>query len=427
VSAVQRRLQRALAGLSALLGLAAASSGFAADAEADALALPGVAPDDAKPEANQPLKLSLEAAVGQGTRRFVPGDETLKRLSLDLVYSTRLGSSWRAVLSNRLDALDPREGDSVVNSLREAYVGWQEPSAQWVVEAGRINPRSGPAFGYNPTDFFRDGSLRVATTVDPLLVREYRMGSVMLRAQRLWSEGSLSLAVSPKLADRPSAEGFSLDLGATNNRSRALLTLSAQASAQTSFQLHAYAEDGKRGQLGASVSSLFGDATVAFAEAAVGRDVALLDRVQGRDRLRTEARAAAGLTYTTANKLSIIGELEYNGFAADASQWQAAAAAGPVVRGAYLREADRSQDLAARSALMLYAKQTSAIWRDLDLTAMMRRNWIDHSTLTWVEARYHLGNWDLSAQALQYRGRGPTEFGLTPYRRTWQLLLTYYL
>lgn len=408
--------------------MAASPAAHAASAEDDALSLPGMAPEDSKPTAARPLKLSIEGAAGRGTRRFGADDETLKRLSIDLVWSTRLGANTRAVVSNRLDGLDPREGDSAVNSLREAYVGWQDDAAQWVLEGGRINLRNGPAFGYNPTDFFRDGSLRVRTTVDPLLVREYRMGSVMLRAQRLWSEGSVSLAVSPKLSDRPSSAGMSLDLGSTNNRSRGVLSIGLQASSKTSLQFHMNAEEDRRGGVGASVSSLIGDATVAYAEATVGRDMPLLDRVRGTNRMRTDTRAAAGFTYTTASKLSITSELEYNGFAASESEWRSAAASGgPVLLGAYLQEADRAQDLAARSAVMLHAKQTSAIWRDLDLTAMVRRNWNDRSTLAWVEARYHLGNWDVAAQALQYRGRGISEFALTPYRRTWQLLVTYYL
>ena len=38
-----------------------------------------------------------------------------------------------------------------------------------------FNLRFGPGYGYNPTDFFRDGSLRVLTTADPFALHEIRL------------------------------------------------------------------------------------------------------------------------------------------------------------------------------------------------------------------------------------------------------------
>ena len=97
--------------------------------------------------------------------------------------------------------------DATVNSLRAAYLSWQPEAGNTIFELGRVNLRYGPGYGCNPTDFFRDGSLRTRTTANPFALRENRLGNVMFRAQRLWTGGSLSEAYSPKSADRPSADG----------------------------------------------------------------------------------------------------------------------------------------------------------------------------------------------------------------------------
>lgn len=413
--------------LLALALLAAAPSAGAADPDPDADALALQTAPESKAEPAGGLKLSLEAALGQAKLRSAGGSQTLRRASVDLVYTTRFDKQWRFTLSDRLDSLHPNDGEATVNSLRELYVGWQDPGANWLVEFGRVNLRQGPGLGFNPTDFFRDGALRVSTTVNPLLVREYRLGSVMLRGQRLWSDGSLAVSYSPKLSDHASAQGWSADLGATNARDRGLVSLGTQWSSSTSSQLHVYAEQGGRPQLGASISSLLGEATVAFAEWSWSRERRLLDRAIGAATPSVGGhRVAAGLTYTTASKLSITGEFEHSDFAMSSGQRDSLAAAQPAVLGAYLFEAQRRQDLAARNAYLIYAKQTDAFWRNFDITALMRINGDDHSTLAWLELRYHWNSVDLSLQALQYRGRTGSEFGSSPYTRTLQALATYY-
>jgi hypothetical protein len=397
------------------------------DPDAGALALES-APIDPPAASGGGLKLSLEAAVGRAWLRGQGAEHrSLRRGSVDVVYATRFAPQWQFVFSDRVDALHPHDGDATVNSLRELYVGWQDPAAQWAAEVGRVNLRQGPALGFNPTDFFRDGALRVSTTVNPLLVREYRLGSVMVRAQRMWADGSLSVALSPELDDRPDSEGWSADLGATNARDRLLLSLSTRWSASTSSQLHLYAERGGRPQVGASLSSLLGDATVLYAEWAWSREPSLLHRAQGQESARQSGhRAAAGLTYSTSTRLSLTAELEYNDFALSSNERKALATAAPALFGAYFFEAQRRQDLAARRSVMLYAKQTDAVWRNLDLTALVRTNPGDRSTMGWLEVRYHFPNVDLSLQALQYRGRAGSEYGSSPYRRSVQALATVY-
>jgi hypothetical protein len=139
----------------------------------------------------------------------------------------------RAVLSSRLDYLDPAEPGwpNTVNSLREAFVGWQDAAAEAGVDAGRFNCRLGPAYGFNPTDCFRDGSLRVVTSAEPLSWRDNRMGTMMLRGG--WAASGV---LAPKLDDERSTNSFSADLGATNHTDRALLVVSSPTLGTTSGQ-----------------------------------------------------------------------------------------------------------------------------------------------------------------------------------------------
>jgi hypothetical protein len=401
---------------------------LAADAETDALLLESA--PEAAPEAARDTKLFFEGMIGNASQRYLPGSRDLWRASLDFSHTARLGTGLRAVISDRIDHIYPTDAgaDATVNSLREAYLSWQpDPDkGQTIVEFGRINLRYGPGYGYNPTDFFRDGSLRTLTTANPFALRENRLGSVMLRAQRLWSGGSLSLAYSPKLADRPSQDGWNLDLGSTNNRDRALIALSTQFSPSVSSQVLAYKEQGLSPTLGASLTALLSDAAVAHVEWSRGSEPDLLSRALARPSDATARnRFTGGITYTTLGKLSLTAEYQYNGFALNQSDW-ATLGATPTAQMAYLRESLRLLELAPRQAYLIYVTQKSLGLKNLDLTAFLRVNAIDQSKLAWAELRHHWPNFDLTFQLQQHMGNPSSEFGILPDRRVVQVLGTYY-
>ncbi|MBK6295887.1 MAG: hypothetical protein IPF55_17720 [Rhodoferax sp.] len=296
------------------------------------------APQAAAQVAHGP-KFSLEGAIGNASQRYQSGSRDIGRVSLDFSHSARLAADWRAVISDRVDAVHPTDdgADAVVNSLREAYLSWQPQGGNTTIEFGRINLRYGPGYGYNPTDFFRDGSLRVLTTANPFALRENRLGTVMLRAQHLWNNGSLSAAYSPKLADRPSSSGWSADLGATNNRDRALIALGTQFSQRVSSQVLAYKAQGNSPTVGASATALLSDAAVAHVEWSRGREPDMLSGAVGLPGpASARNRFAAGVSYTTLGKLSITGEYHYNGFALSQSNWAALGAASPDTQVSYL-------------------------------------------------------------------------------------------
>ena len=397
-------------------------------AEKDALALESA---PVEPVAGiQATKLFIEGALGAADQRYAPGSRSLSRASIDISYVSPFAPGWRAVISDRIDFIHPAEigADATVNSLREAYLNWQQDGGQAAIDLGRINLRNGPGYGYNPTDFFRDGSLRTKTTVNPLSLRENRLGTFVLRGQRLWSGGSASLAVSPKLASGASSDGWSPDWGATNNRDRALLVFSAQISERVSSQTFLYKERGLRAQPGASVTALLTDAAVGYAEWSHGSEPDLLSRGTAQPGPRSSRnRVVGGVTYTTSGKLSLTAEYQYNGFALDRAGWHTARTGGLAVLGPYLLDAQRRQDLASRQAYLLFATQKSVGITNLDLTGMLRVNSTDDSRLGWVELRYHWSSFDLAVQIQRQTGRAGSEFGSGPYRQSVQILAAYYL
>jgi hypothetical protein len=398
-----------------------------ASADGDALSLES-GPAESAGASNAP-KLFIEGAIGSAQSRVLPGSSDTGRLSLDLSYSGKLGTNWRLVFSDRIDVIHPTAApgaDATINSLREAYASWQPDGGSLSFDFGRINARSGPGYGYNPSDFFRDGSLRVVTTADPFALRQNRLGTVMLRAQRLWEGGSVSFAHAPKLESRPSADGWSADLGSTNNRARSLFTLSTKISEGINSQVLLYKDAGLSPTIGANASALLSDAAVAHVEWTRGREPDLLSRTFGGPvNLATRNRFVGGVTYTTLGKTSVTAEYQYNGFALSQSRW-ASLAATPGAQFLYLGESLRRLELAPRQALLMFVSQRSLWLKDLDLTAYVRFNLEDSSKLAWVELRHHWSNFDLTLQLQQNIGRPSTEFGLLPDRRVLQVLGTYY-
>src|SRR5260370_22875791 len=87
--------------------------------------------------------------------------------------------------------------DTIRNNFREGYVTW-EPHTSVYVEAGRINVRNGAALGFNPTDFFKTRALVGQASLDPSVIRQNRLGTLMVRGQAISSGGSASVEVAPK-------------------------------------------------------------------------------------------------------------------------------------------------------------------------------------------------------------------------------------
>ena len=186
----------------ALIVLALASGLASAAGDDDALDLKAAEPAPAAAtQGATGLRLTLELAALQARGQAGQGSDSGHRAAVDLRWTGKLDAQWRFGLSNRLDDIQPvLPGQrSTRNHLREAYLGWQSTDGQRGVDAGRINQRHGPAYSFNPTDFFRRGATRSVVTADPIALRENRTGTYMLRASQLWDGGGASLAWAPQL------------------------------------------------------------------------------------------------------------------------------------------------------------------------------------------------------------------------------------
>lgn len=410
----------------ALALLLAARAALAVDADEAALQLA----DQTKSVAarTRDWRALAEAALIQSKSRADGSAQRAQRLSIDASLDKRIAPQWRVVVSNRLDLgwTGKPTYDDAVNTLKEAYVSWQ-PQPERIVDLGRVNLRLGVATGYNPTDYFRAGAVRSVVSISPVSLRENRLGTVMLRGQQLWSSGSVSGLYAPKLADGPNNSPFSPDFGATNNQNRWLLGWTQKLSAGFAPQLLLYGEQSGSPQIGLNATTLLGKSTVAFLETSAGRSRSLLSEALALpDDTAFRTRLATGLTYTAPFKLSVTLEYEYNGAGLDSAGWTALRQGPPSAYAQYRSFAQTQQDLPTRHNALLYATWQDALIAKLDLSAMQRVDAIDHSGLSWIEARYHWSRVDLALQWQRNSGDPGTQYGALPEEQIWQLIVTYF-
>jgi len=413
------------------LALAAVSAARAADPppdDLDALKLADKAPEPAaKPP--QKLRLFVEGALGAGRVLGSSADFHPTRASMDLRYDDVITPGLRGVLSDRLDIVRsngvPRGDD--VNTLREAYLSWAL-SADQIVDLGRVNIRRGAAFGFNPTDYFKENALRSIVSLDPAVLRENRQGTVVLQGQKLWATSSLTGTFSPKLGTSPSARSYSLNVGATNPRSRWLLAGSHKFGEQLNPEVLLYGGVDTPTQLGLNVSTLVGTSTVAFAELSAGKDRRLIAKALNlAEAERNQRRASIGLTYTTGFNLSLTAEAEHSSAAPDRGEWDALPGIAPGAQLAVLAAAQALQDLPARRAWFIHATWRDLLLRRLDLSGFVRRDAETSSRAQWLEARYR---WERAEVALQWQlfsGAAGSVFGSVPQRRLVELAVRVYL
>lgn len=391
------------------------------------------------PEANA-LMLADEAIgtleKASDWRAFVEGAhgsaaEKSQRLSLDIQYDRSLSPEWRVFLADRLDTSRPAPngGDNGINTLKEAYLGWRA-QPETMLDMGRINVRNGVAMGYNPTDYFRSGALRSVVSISPASLKEDRQGSIMLRAQRLWESGSLTALYSPELKRRRDTDGLSLDVGATNDRNRWLIAASQKVGGFTP-QFLVYREEEMPAQFGFNLTGLLGNATVAHVEWSGGRGPSLLTQAlkQPAPTCACNAwrnRLSAGLTYTTPKRISLTAEYHYNGGGLDETAWNALRQGPPAIYGQYRRWVQTAQELPTRQALFFHGTWQDAMINRLDISAMHNLDLADSSHRTWLEARYHVGNFEYALQWQRNGGRPSSNYGAVPESRGWQAAVRHY-
>jgi len=371
-----------------------------------------------------------------------------ERLFLDVRKEWRLSSALILTYSGRVnfraeDDLSFPVHENLINDLREAYLGWQ-PGERTYVDLGRINLKSGVALGYNPTDFFRPRAVVEPLSADPTVLREDRLGTLLLRAQQLLEGGSLTAAFAPKLY-APSAIYTNINLPSidpmldrTNASNRFLAKGSLNGGDRFSPEILLYHE-GNRTRMGTNLAESFGQKSVAYVEWSGGRGVSLIDDAlrYGRDTGTLPLHAPSwipesseesfqnelvlGASYTTQTRITFNLEYHFNqaGFSrADWRNWFAAGRAhhtsAPVVGQLwYLREyALDQQEPITRHSVFLRADWVDAFIPKLELTGFVNADAYDGSGLLQIAADYYLSDhWTLGGLVANNFGAARSDFG----------------
>ena len=387
-----------------------------------------------------------------------------ERLLLDVRKEWSLADSLGLAYSGRLNLRAENDisfptHENVINDLRELYLGWH-PSDTTFVDWGRINLKSGVAFGYNPTDYFRTRAVVEPLSADPTVLREDRLGTLMLRVQQLVQNGSLTAAFAPRLY-APSPIYTNLDLPSfdpmldrTNAHDRFLVKGSVSLANNVSPEWLLYEENG-RTRMGTNLALAFGQKTIGYLEWSGGRRDSLIDEAlrYGRQTGTVPADApsvlpqssnpafqnelAVGASYTTENRITF--NLEYHLDQAGFTQrdWRNWFAAG---RGhsAYSPSAEQlwyirsyaldQQDPLPRHSLFARADWVDAFVPKLELTAFVNTDLYDGSGLLQVTADYYLSDiWTVGALATTNFGRAHSDFGSLPQAASFLVKVARYL
>lgn len=371
-----------------------------------------------------------------------------ERLLLDVRQDYPVSPQARLFLSGRLNLRDeddlpfPSHQD-IVTDFREAYVSWHHSDSVYL-DAGRINLKNGIALGYNPTDFFKTRTVTEPLSQDPSIQREDRLGTVMLRGQRIWDGGSLTFAYAPEL-HRPSAiysnsglPGFNPMFDRTNADDRWLLKGSIDLGDNASPEFLLYREAG-RFHLGTNLSMGLGQSAVAYLEwsgarrpdlitAAVdyGRETGTLPAgaraplpTGGNETFKSEL--ALGASYTTADDITFNLEYLLNqaGFSrTDWDNWFAvgthASPQSPTIEELwYLRGYARDQQQQdTRQGYFARVDWVDAFDLKLELTAFALVDAYDHSGIAQLSANYYVSDaWTIGGQVIKYFGPRRSDFG----------------
>ena len=375
-----------------------------------------------------------------------------ERLLFDVRAEWRLGNEVGLIYSGRVnlraeDYLNFPSHENVTNDLREAYASW-EPLEQTFVDAGRINLKSGVALGFNPTDFFKTRAVVEPVSVDPVVLREDRLGTLMLQVQRVWRAASLTVAYAPAVASRSpiysdvNLHSFDPMFDRTNAQDRFLLKGSVDIGDRFSPEWLAYHENG-RTRWGLNLTASVSQAVVAYAEWSGGPRPSLVEdalrfgRATGtlppgaRDPLNADPHErfrnelAAGASYATVvPKITFNLEFNYNQAGLSGTDWNNWFRAGRGTAGSspiagelwYIRDyALDQQEPISRSSIFLRADWVDAFVPKLELSGFVDTDALDGSQRVQLSADYVLSDWwSVGALVLAEFGGRHSDFGSLP-------------
>lgn len=405
-------------------------------------------------------RIYLENAFGQTAQRgglVVPtprltGASTWQdRLFLDVRKVWRIDERLNFSFSDRFNLRAQNDislpnHENVINDFREGFLSWQ-PHDGIYLDVGRINLRSGAALGFNPTDFFKTRAVVEPLSADPSVLREDRLGTLMLETQYIGQGRALTVAVAPALV-RPSPiytdtnlPSFNPSIDRTNDHDRILVKGSFTAGNDFTPELLYYRE-GSENKFGANLTRGLGQKVVAYAEWAGGERANLIENAlrYGRQTGTLPANALAaipddskvhfqddlslGASYTTTKKMTF--NLEYHlhqaGFSRrDWSDWfnigRGQSSTSPIARELWYVRAyalDQQEPLAKQSTF-LRADWVDAFVPKLEITGFINTDLYDGSSLIQASAEYYISrSWTVGAQINANVGSRHSDFGSLP-------------
>jgi hypothetical protein len=371
------------------------------------------------------------------------------RTSFDATDQWVMTKSLTASFSDRFNLTEEQGAEFpsqqlIRNDLREGYLSW-EPLTRTYLEAGRVNLRDGIALGFNPTDFFKTRTQLDQASLDPSVIREDRLGTLMLRGQSIWNSGSASLVFAPKLyAPTPIALGIAHGLGPeldhTNAANRFLGSVNFELVG-VSPQALLYHE-GSETRVGMNLSRAIGQKIIAYAEWAGGEEPSLIAEsvaygvrtgtLPADTPLLPPAEAAAtfrsdlavGASWSNASKITVNVEYHYHQAGLSRQQerdWYTIGAAQRTLLAVigelwYIRAfASDQQQPWVQQELFLRFDWSDAIIPHLELAAFAFVDLYDGSSLSQLSANYFLSDaWSLGAYASANAGGARSERGNYP-------------
>jgi len=334
--------------------------------------------------------------------------------------------------------------EDVRNDLREAYFAWTV-DRETFLNFGRINLKSGVALGFSPTDFFKTRAVVEPLSADPSVLREDRLGTLMITGEHLWDGGSLAVAFAPKITNRSAIytnttlPSFNPMLDRTNAVNRALVKASFNLSEDFSPELLAYFEDGQA-RFGANLTHGFGQSVVGYVEWAGGERANMVTNALAFGRAtRTiplfapppfststarffQSDVSLGASYTTESKITFNLEYHFHQAGFSASDWRHWLDVGALHIARldaelwYIRAygADQQEPL-AKNSLFLRADRQDAFIPNLELTGFVNLDARDGSALAQASATYDFSRqWTVGLQASATLGGKHSDFGSLP-------------
>jgi hypothetical protein len=339
--------------------------------------------------------------------------------------------------------------------IKEAYLSWQKSPTEFF-DLGRINIKNGVATGFNPTDYFKVGTVLDRNTEDVSQLRDARLGALLIQAQKLWDGGSLSIVAAPKINYK--TNGWTTDkditgfnLHKSNDRSRALLKLTQEISDGFSPELLYYNESGNH-NIGINLSKVINKKWFAYAEWNIGKRRNLIDEaLQGAresaqlspaiaqkfiaDKGKSyQQQAALGASYTSESNITTKVEYHFNQAGLSKTQadnWFALGlkARNPAEIGQLLSIRSLAQargEPLGKHSLFIRSNWMDAGMDDLDLTGLLLTDLNDNSFIAQAQAAYEINNnSELSLRIAKYQGDKNSIYGSLGQDYTLSLQLKY--